>query len=82
MTRCKHQTGSFFESIEACHERQVINGKLDPDSFNNEYGNGLHHAYECKLCGKRWWWKLNPRQKWLQELFIEAYSENKNNYLS
>lgn len=78
MKRCKHQTGVFFESIEACHERQVIDGILDPDSFNNEYGNGLHHSYECALCKKRWLWKSEPKQKWLQKLFISAYIETSN----
>ena len=76
MERCKHQTGSFFESIEATHERQVVDGKLDPDSFNNEYGNGLYHSYECKLCGKHWRWIYKPRQKWLDDLFTAAYSKN------
>jgi hypothetical protein len=74
---CKHQTGSFFETIEAIHERQVIDGKLDRDSFNNEYGNGLGHHYVCANCGKKWWWTLNPRAKWLKELFENAYTENR-----
>ncbi len=76
MERCKHQTGSFFEIIEATHQRDIENGVLDPDSFNNEYEGCIAHEYHCKQCGKSWRWTYRPRQKWLEILFLNAYSND------
>ena len=74
--RCKHLTGQFIECIIGTHMRNVENGVLDRDSFNNEYDGLLHHEYVCQLCGNTWKWKSKPRQKWLSDLFINAYKSD------
>lgn len=76
-TKCDHLTGTFVELILGTHSRQVENGVLDVDSFNNEYDGGLGHEYHCK-CGKTWKWRYRPRQKWLDELFTNAYKTIEN----
>lgn len=75
--KCSHQTGAFQEVIEAYHNRTVKDGKLNLDSFNNDYGNVIYNTYTCSLCHKRWsWgWRGKPRTKWLKELFETAYEQ-------
>lgn len=77
MKKCDHLTGTFVELILGTHTRQVQNGVLDPDSFNNDYDGGLGHEYHC-TCGKAWKWRYRPREKWLDKLFTNAYNPQEN----
>ena len=79
MAACKHQTGTFSETITAVHTREVENGSLDMGSFNNEYGNGLYWEYQCSNCKKFWKWKpgllFKLKLKWLDKLFEIAMDD-------
>lgn len=73
MARCKHQTGVFYEVIEATHSRIIEDGVLDRESYNNDYGDLIYHKFRCSNCNRLWKWKIKPVDKWLQELFLAAY---------
>ena len=69
-------SGTFTELIGATHQRTIINGELDKDSFNNDYEGVIHHEYKCYDCKRIWIWVRKPKLKWLSDLMIKAYKED------
>lgn len=75
--KCDHASGVFFEFVEAIHSREIKEGVLDKDSFNNEIGNGIRHEFTCNKCGKFVRWTPGGKiPKWLEDLMIKAYNPN------
>lgn len=72
--KCDHLDGELWEWVEAAHVRQTDRGILD-GAGENELGQIIGYEYRCDSCGKRWMYRSQPRQKWLQRIHRQLLGE-------
>ena len=69
---CKHLNGSYTETYNATHQREVEDGKLEEYGYN-EMGDIKRCEYTCYNCGTTFYikhpTKKNP--KWLQDIIAQ-----------
>ena len=74
MAKCKHLNGDLIEVSDATHTRDVVNGAVAPDGYNN-IQNITGYVFVCRDCGKRYEYRWRKSPKWLQR-YVDALTDS------